>query len=262
MRGLATVTSSATYVDRTRPTVSRGRTIAATRTLTATIVRPTAAGSYPLVVFAHGYQLGPGSYQHLIGVLASAGYVVAAPSFPLADASVAGGNLDRGDIPNQSADLSFVIDQVLSGPLAASVDASHMGAVGHSDGADTVLDLGYHPQRRDPRVSAIAALSPDAMTSATTGGPPLLIVHGNRDGIVPFDNATTVFGQVPAHRFLVTLLGGDHLPPVQGVAPWAAVVERTVVDLLDLRVAGRTTGEDDLIADASVPGVASIEGAG
>jgi predicted dienelactone hydrolase len=213
-------------------------------------------------VFAHGYQLGPSSYQHLIGVIASAGYVVAAPAFPLADASVAGADLDRGDIPNQSGDLRFVIDQLLAGPLAGSIDGSRIGAVGHSDGADTVLDLGYEPQRLDRRVRAVAALSPDAMTTSAAGGAPLLITHGDHDTIVPYRNAATVFSQVPVHRFLMTLVGADHLPPVQGAQPWARVLEAAVLDLLDARVAGRTTGDGSLTADASVAGVATIQGAG
>ena len=62
----------------------------------------------------------------------------------------------RGDIPNQSGDLSFVINQLTGrrdrGPLAGKIDA-RIGAVGHSDGADTVLDLGYHPRSRSTRGS-------------------------------------------------------------------------------------------------------------
>jgi dienelactone hydrolase len=268
-RDLAVSTTTVPLVDSSRPTVSHGRQIAATRTLTTTVVYPTGGGPFPLIVFAHGYQLGPSNYRQIMQAIAAGGYVVAAPSFPLADAAVAGGNLDRGDIPNQSGDLSFVISQLLgtagsAAPLAGKIDGSAIGAVGHSDGADTVLDLGYYPGRMDERVKAIAALSPDAMTGSggSVGSAPLLITHGDHDSIVPYSNATTVFKQVHAHRFLVTLIGADHLPPVQGAPPWAPVLDRVVLDLLDHAVAGRTADDAALITDAAVAGVSSLQQAG
>jgi len=46
-----------------------------------------AAGPFPLVVFAHGYQLGPDTYARLLRAWARAGYVVAAPAFPRTHAS-------------------------------------------------------------------------------------------------------------------------------------------------------------------------------
>jgi len=262
-RAVSTITVA--LVDPSRPTVSRGRQLSATRSLPTTVVYPTSGGPFPLVVFAHGFQLGPSHYEHIMRAIAAGGYVVAAPSFPLADAAVAGGNVDRGDIPNQSGDLSFVISQLAAGPaaggpLAGKIDATSVGAVGHSDGADTVLDLGYYPGRMDGRVMAVAAVSPDAMTGpgGSVGAAPLLISHGDRDTVVPYSNATTVFGQVQARRFLLTLLGGDHLGPAQGQAPWAAVLDRAILELLDRFVAGRTADEEALVAGGTVPGVASV----
>ena len=268
-RGLATTSASLALVDPSRPTVSRGRTIATSRTLTTTVVRPTAGGPWPLLVFAHGFQLGPPSYTRVMHALAGSGYVVAAPSFPLADAAVGGANIDRGDIPNQSGDLSFVIDRLLAdgggdAGVRAAIDRQHIGAVGHSDGADTVLDLGYTPGRLDARVQAVVAMSPDAMTGSggSGGSAPLLITHGDRDSIVPYSNATTVFGQTHVHRFLMTLLGADHLPPVTGAAPWTPVLDRTVLAFLDQRVAGRGGTDQDVIDAATVAGVATIRSAG
>jgi len=262
-------TTTVALVDSSRPTVSRGRQLSAIRSLPTTVVYPTSGGPFPLVVFAHGFQLGPSHYEQIMRAIAAGGYVVAAPSFPLADAAVAGGNVDRGDIPNQSGDLSFVISQLAAGPgdgpaaggpLAGKIDATRLGAVGHSDGADTVLDLGYYPGRMDSRVMAVAAVSPDAMTGpgGSVGTAPVLISHGDRDTVVPYSNATTVFAQVQARRFLLTLLGGDHLGPAQGQAPWAAVLDRAILELLDRFVAGRTADEQALVASGTVPGVASV----
>ncbi len=268
-RNRAVASTTVDLVDSSRPTISKGRTIASTRTLTTTVTYPVGGGPYPLIVFAHGFQLGPSNYHQIMNAIAAGGYVVAAPSFPLADASVAGANLDRGDIPNQSGDLSFVITQLsgaagASGELAGKIDASRVGAVGHSDGADTVLDLGYYPGRNDPRVRAIAALSPDAMTGpgGSVGSAPLLLSHGDHDSIVPYANAKTVFAQVHAPRVFLTLINGDHLPPAQGAAPWAPVLDGAILDLLDQDVAGIGGSVADLVAHASVHGVVSVTQAG
>src|SRR5690242_8232221 len=73
------------FVDRSRTIrLADGRHVA--RRL-ATIVRwPLSGGSHPLVVFAHGFALTPADYAPLLQAVASAGYVVAAPLFPLTNA--------------------------------------------------------------------------------------------------------------------------------------------------------------------------------
>jgi dienelactone hydrolase len=265
VRGLPVVRSTVTLVDPSRPTVSRGRRVAPTRTLTTTVVAPATGGPWPLVLFAHGFQLGPPGYAHLIETLAAAGYVVAAPSFPLADAEVGGAAIDRGDIPNQSADLRFVADRLTAGPdRDPRVDATRIGAVGHSDGADTVLDLGYHRDRRDARMRAVAALSSDAVPLPPGGGPPppLLLTHGSADRTTPYAESTALFARVTTRRWLLTLTGADHLPPVQGAGPWALPLERAVLALLDTEVAGRSVPPGATLADAAVPAVADLRSAG
>ena len=77
-----------------------------------------AGGPFPLVVFAHGYRLAPYTYAQLLNAWAQAGYVVAAPAFPLtnADAPV----VDRSDLINQPQDVRFVISRLASAaPRAA-----------------------------------------------------------------------------------------------------------------------------------------------
>jgi predicted dienelactone hydrolase len=267
----AVATTDLVLSDSSRATVSRGRTISGTRALPTTVFYPSdAVGPYPVVVFAHGFQIGPRPYARLCEKLAAAGYVVAAPSFPLTDQNAAGGNLDRGDLPNQADDVAFVVSNVItagagSGPLSRRVDGTRVGIVGHSDGADTALDVGYYPGRTDPRVRAVVALAPDAMTGpggSVGAGTPLLLEHGDRDSIVPLSNSRTVFGQVDAHRLFLVLTGADHLPPVQGAAPWAPVLEGVVVAFLDRYVAGRTSTDDGIVERGRRPGVATIETAG
>lgn len=262
-----TAVTTLALTDSGRPTVSRGRTVSPSRALPTTVYYPTGAGGpFPLIVFAHGFEIGPGPYAHLCQVLAAAGYVVAAPSFPLTDRGAAGGNLDRGDLPNQARDVSFVATAVAGagGPLTGRVDGKRLGVVGHSDGADTALDIGYYPGRSDPRFRAVVAVAPDAMTGpgGSTGAAPLLLAQGDRDSVVPFSNSQTVWNQVHARRFYLVLQGADHLPPAQGAAPWAPVLERSTIAFLDRYVAGRATSDDTVVQAGSQPGVARTSTAG
>src|SRR5271165_4977287 len=138
-----------TFVDTSRATPAwDGMPAKASRTLVTTIWYPaqrsgSAAASggspYPLIVFAHGLGGSPQQYQQLLTAWAAAGYVVAAPLFPLSNNETPGGP-DGGDIGNQPGDMSLVIDQVLkasaaaSGPLSGLVDPNEIGAAGHSNG--------------------------------------------------------------------------------------------------------------------------------
>ena len=73
----------------------------------------TSSGPFPLVVFGHGFNATPGIYARLLQAWARAGYVVAAPFFPLSNANAPGG-ADEADIVNQPADMSFVITRILA----------------------------------------------------------------------------------------------------------------------------------------------------
>jgi predicted dienelactone hydrolase len=79
-----------------------------------TVVRyPAAGGSYPLIVFGHGFALTPARYAGLLRAWTEAGYVVAAPVFPLGNAAAPGGP-NESDLINQPKDMSFVISRLLA----------------------------------------------------------------------------------------------------------------------------------------------------
>ena len=196
--------------------------------------RPTQSGRapYPLIVFAHGLGGSPEVYQALLSAWAAAGYVVAAPLFPLSSSETPGGP-DGGDIGNQPADMSFVIGQVLKassspgGPLSGLVDPDEIGAAGHSNGAITTLGLVANTCCRDTRVKAAVVMA------GTTEGlgqgrydlaeaPPLLVVSDLHDGLVPYGDAVAVFEpgagtKGSAHIELGPPLGHDGLHRAHGL---------------------------------------------
>jgi dienelactone hydrolase len=240
VRGSATIEEAYPLVDTSRPLMRNGDELASGRSLPITVWRPAATGTFPLVIFVHGFDLGPSDYSRFCTTLAASGYVVVAPSFPLEDPS-RGNGLDRTDLPNEATDVSFVITSVLDGSLAAHVRPHAISVVGHSDGADVALMDGYQVGKVDSRVGAIVAIAPDAMQGAVAPPPdaPLLLVHGDADTVVPYRNSQTVFVQVPARRYFLTLIGADHLPPIAGGTPWTPVLDTAVADFLDATVAGR-----------------------
>ncbi len=185
---------------------------------------PLAAGRrFPLIVNSPGLgDLGTGE-AYLAIVLASRGYVVASPTFPLTNTGFlldpAGPYLQ--DIRNQPGDVSFILDHLIalartSGTwLARGVDERRIGLTGLSLGGMNTLLATYHPTLRDRRVKAAAALAPAScfLNERLYGfaKPPLLLVVGDEDLITPLaTNARATFERARSPRRLVTLAKATH----------------------------------------------------
>jgi predicted dienelactone hydrolase len=159
---------------------------------------PVAVGAFGLIVISHGAGGLALLHRDLALVLASQGYVVAAPTHPRGtgdDISGVGVWVGR---PKQ---VSRVIDAVLAdGKLGSHVERERIGVVGHSNGGYTALavagaqpspgaeaahcrdhpddanfcgvggaaarkasrELGQLPELRDPRVRSIVLMAPNA----------------------------------------------------------------------------------------------------
>ncbi|HEX7444622.1 MAG TPA: hypothetical protein VF320_12080, partial [Acidimicrobiales bacterium] len=209
--GTAVTLSRLPLVDDSRPVLSAGGVLAARRELPTDVWTPAGSGPFPLVVFVHGYDTGPLDYRRFCSTLASAGYVVAAPSFPLEDPA-RGFPLDRTHLADEAADVTFVISAIDQRD-SPRVDRSRVAVVGHSDGADVTLLVGYGAGTVDPHVGAVVADAPDPMAvTAVPSAVPLLLVQGTSDSVVPYSASQTVFSQVDAPVSYVSLIGADHLP--------------------------------------------------
>jgi dienelactone hydrolase len=210
------------------------------RTLVTTIWYPAggsgssapAGGPYPLIVFAHGLGGSPLDYRQLLSAWAAAGYVVAAPLFPLSSSETPGGP-DGGDIGSQPGDMSFVIDQVLAasaastGPLSGLVDPKEIGAAGHSNGAITTLGLVANSCCRDGRIKAAVVMAGTTEGLGRghyelTEAPPLLVVQDEHDGLVPYADAVAVFNQAEGPKALLALDWDSPSDPTGSTAHMAA----------------------------------------
>tara|TARA_R110002126_G_scaffold10067_19_gene45166 strand:+ start:17234 stop:18304 length:1071 start_codon:yes stop_codon:yes gene_type:complete len=173
---------------------------------------PTSPEPWPLIVMSHGAGGNRTTGGYLAEALAHAGYVVVQVEHPGSNTTALqrGGKRFRRMRRNLQAmvqepqnwahrpqDVSFVLDQLLQGPMATRLDAERIGICGHSYGAFTTMaiagmtvDMPGAPDSsfRDPRVRAAVALSPQgAGTMGVDAGAwraiaiPLLMVTGTQD---------------------------------------------------------------------------------
>ncbi len=205
---------------------------------------PVADGIFPLIVFSHGVTATGPVYAGRLREWARAGYVVAAPTFPLS--SGAGGTLS--DYVNQPADVSFVIDELLSlpadDPLRGRVDPEGIAAAGHSLGAITTLGVSLNSCCDDDRLKAAIAISglrlpfPDG-DFEDLSGVPLLAIHGGADQTVPVSGSDALFVEAPGPVAYLRIPEGGHSDIL--VAD-GALIDQVVIAFLDAHVRGDPTG--------------------
>lgn len=230
---MGTGTTSLTFVDSSRPTPANGSYGGApTRTLVTQVWYPATTpggpmtdapllpGHYPLVLHSHGFMDSNEGENYLGEHLASYGYIVAAPNYPLS-MSGAPGNPTIDDTAQQPLDATFVIDQLLattSGAIAvgSSIDTDRIVASGLSLGGLTTLLLAFHPTSRDPRLKAALAMAPPScmFTAAyfdNAPALPLLLMLGSDDAIVdPTANEDRIFPLTKTPSELMTFAAGSH----------------------------------------------------
>jgi dienelactone hydrolase len=251
------------FVDESRPTQgAAGQGSAPTRTLVTVIRYPQGDGRFPLIVLAHGQTGHPSKFSALITTWASAGYVVAAPVFPLTSNQASLETI--GDYVNQPADMSFVIDRVLArssehdGPLAGRVDDEHVGVAGLSLGGSTAYGVAFDSCCRDDRVDAalvMAGLLLPFDGANDFPSTPLLIIHGNGDA-----RGRDPYGMASAPKYLMTIERPTHSPPFEDTPdPADELVVTVTVDFWHAYLNEQNAAIDALSMDAMVPGLASFE---
>jgi dienelactone hydrolase len=227
-----------------------------------------AAGPFPLIVFGHGFAVTPATYFRLLRAWAQAGYVVAAPVFPLENAHAPGGP-DEADLVNQPRDMSVVISGMLTASHAAHtllhgmIAPRRIAVSGQSDGGETALAVAYDRPYRDPRVRAAVILSGAQIPSGGTllPGPPLLATQGTADTVNQPRNTYAVFDGAHRPKYLLRLLGAPHLPPYTVQQPQLTIVERVTTAFLDRYLKGARDGLARMRVAGDRRGVALLDAA-
>ena len=202
-------------------------------------------GGYPMIVFAHGYDVTPETFAPLLDAWVRAGFVVAAPFFPdenrFAVAAQHGANTED-DIRNEPADMTFVTRAILQASAGLSpgcpvanglVNASELGLAGHSDGATAVGLLAYARGNNlqgvsyaslraglDYRAVVVMSGQEDGAQSYATPAshPALLIIQSAADQCNPIRNDVKLYGDIDqSNKWFLELHSAHHLPPFDGV---------------------------------------------
>jgi poly(3-hydroxybutyrate) depolymerase len=233
------------------------------RSLPTTIYRPDGGPrAWPLVVFAHGYNTDPSTYDLLLRTWASAGYLVAAPASPGIDPRL--GRVSTSNLPEQAGDISATITFVLNGGADEIVDPNRVAVAGHSDGGSTATRMALGQSQRDDRVSAFVVLS-GALDIPDRYGPtntvPLFASVGTEDEYGNYSGTRRVYDTAASPKVFVSIEGGDHLDPYIGDGVRGASLRTATVDFLDGALDVHRLAWDDLGVDANRDGL-SLENDG
>lgn len=127
-------------------------------------------------------------------------------------------------------DLSEFVDQRMAyeglGPQAVAL-------VGFSQGA--MLSLHMAPRRAEPITAVIAIsgqlLQPERLAAETTAKPPVLVMHGDQDDVVPFPEMTAACNALVAAGFETyghVMEGSGHTIAQDGLATALAFLTKTL----------------------------------
>jgi len=261
-----------TFVDPSRPTDDpSGARSAPSRTLVTEVWMPTRHGRFPLIVFAHGSSGHPLKLTQMLSAWAEAGFVVAAPAFPLTN-DRSGGPSIIADFVNQPKDVSFVITSMLHAdrdrrsPVHAKVRRNRIGAAGHSLGGATLYGLTTSTCCRDPRLDAVVFMDAirlpfpgDAAPAPPVHGP-VLFIHIEGDPVVPYAGTRQQYEVATPPKYLMTLTQGIHSEPYEDIpSPHDAAVIAATSRFWDAYLAHDPKARREIVAAGTEAGLSSVE---
>ncbi|GAA4150217.1 acetylhydrolase [Phytohabitans flavus] len=248
-------------VDTRQLRLSRG----ADRPLPVTIWYPDAdAGRFPVILFSHGLTGSPDDYAGLLEHWASAGFVVAAPTYP--HTSRGAERIEPLDVINQPADATYVLTEVLKldrragDTLRGRLATDRLAAAGHSAGGITTI--GLFSVARDERLDAGVVLAGSALGVGLgfVGPPaPLLFVHGQRDSVVSYASGKAAYDSVPWPKAFLTLPNGDHGESLRRGSQAFDMVAESTLDFWRWSLYGDPDAKRRLPKDAQSAGLGRLD---
>lgn len=193
----------------------------ATRDFKLTIWTPSVkpATPQPLLVYSHGFMSTGEGGAYLAEYLASYGYTVVAPTYPLTNFSAPGGP-NNADVVNQPADVSFIIDTMLArnvdkdDSLYGFIDPTRIAAAGLSLGGMTTTMVSFHPLNADKRIAAAVSIAGPAYMFGPRyfqqASLPFMMVATPQDAMVSYQANAANIKEKYADTVLVTIDGASH----------------------------------------------------
>jgi dienelactone hydrolase len=171
-----------------------------------------AAGTFPVVLFSHGYGGYPEQSSFLTDHLATWGFVVVAPDHRSRDlaAELAGKTqdcfptCDVTDLENALA-LARTLDGTKGGFLDGRLDLTRVASLGHSAGGGAAIAVAA----ADADVRTYIGLAP-ASGPVPTSAKPGMIVQGGADTVVKPTESETLYGTLPTPKRLILIEETGH----------------------------------------------------
>jgi dienelactone hydrolase len=259
-----------TFVDETRTTEDPdGARSAPDRTLVTEVWIPKDKGRHPLVVLGHGNAGHPLKLTQLLSSWAEAGYVVAAPAFPLTN-DRSGGSSIIADYRQQPGDVSVTITRLLraderrTSPLRGRIDRDRIGVAGFSLGGATLYGLAAEPCCRDRRIDATIFM--DAIRLPFDGDRrppvpgPVMFIHIDGDVATPYQGTVEQFDRATPPKYLMTLTEGVHFEPFEdAVSPHDDAVIAATTDFWDAYLKDRKGAARRIVTDGTDGQLSSVE---
>lgn len=254
------------YEDTSRPAVDPiGVRSAPTRQLLTELYLPATSAKRPLIVFAHGYNGDPSKFTQLFDAWAAAGFAVLAPRFPITYTGASDGPLSRaGDIAQQPADMSFVLDQLLAGKYAARIDRAHIGVAGLSLGGGTTWGLISDRCCVEPRFRAAVVMDGNRFgfgrETYVANKIPVMVFHAKTDIALPYEAARAAYAQASAPKYFVTIFQAVHPEPFEDTPhPADEMVRQSTTTFFRAYLLGDKKARREIVATATAAGISSAE---
>jgi dienelactone hydrolase len=192
------------------------------------VVAPIGGGPFPAIVFNHGYGSNAQAYSSFLDDFARHGFVVAGPNFT------------SNDIAQDASAVRRTVDWLTSSPselAPAHINRHGIAVMGHSLGGLTALAVAYNSCCRDRRIAAAIAIEspvgdlPNGTYEWST--PPLLIVLGDNDPLVPATTGPQLLSKFAGTAYLLTIPRGGHGGGMDATDPAHTAVLRTELDFLN-----------------------------
>ena len=170
---------------------------------------PMANGTFPTLVFGHGFVMTWDSYDYLWNGIAPSGYILV---FPKSEGSFSPSHTDFGK------DIAFLVDAMkLEGLNQSSTFynavSDKSAAMGHSmGGGSAFLSIQYNNSITAIATLAAAVTNPSSVTAASEIQIPSLTIAGANDCIAPTaDHQTPMYNALASScKTYINLLGASH----------------------------------------------------
>jgi pimeloyl-ACP methyl ester carboxylesterase len=166
-------------------------------------------GTFPVVVFGHGFVMTWSAYENVWDALAEAGFIVVFPT------------TEDGFSPNHTEfgkDIAFLVtalqnEGLLSTSILFNRVASTSAVMGHSmGGGSSFLAIQYNPNITAIANLAAAETNPSAIAACANITIPALVIAGANDCITPpATNQLAMYNALPSNcKSYVSITGGSH----------------------------------------------------